>query len=645
MLREYNTSKFNINSSFLLLIIYLIIFVITSFSFFSPRDSIVIYLQKESLQSDNLQIFFPQKDGSYNEENSQRFKFFDNTNNSVKISLPLKSFEHIRVDPSDEVGDIVITKIELRQMFSKKFFTPEDLLTRAKPLQMIDKLEVNKEGLLIHSTGNDPFFELKIDRPSMIFEYIMFGIISIVLSIILFFVFFKKAYLKIPIKYNKYLLWITPLLISLGIVVLFYPGFMSYDTLHALRGARNGVTDSMWPPMVSYVWRAVDLISLNPSAMHFTQVFLLVGSIFYIIFYFTKKISIATLFLLIYLSIPVILGTIAVIWKDVLMASFFFASFLILLLMRKVENKWKFILLSLLVVFLIFLGVCSRHNAIAAAIPIIFYFTFIICSRKFYRPIHLWLGIIILGSILTGSIYFTKTLLDNYSLPIFNKINNSTDVFIRSERVLDVAGASVCVGSNLFSEMVPNLSVNEIHSLYDPRHINLSSGLLSKVGVDSRINEIWLNTALYHPICFFYNKFQLTKYMIGANIGEQFLITSAAIDNNEYGYSLSKSPLRDNVVAYIIKASALPFFRPWFIYLISIAALIYMIRSKLLTGAYLTILLSAFFYLASLVLMGNAADARLPFYTTTVLLMFIFVSVSEFIKRYKLKRAIRGGCK
>jgi len=255
------------------------------------------------------------------------------------------------------------------------------------------------------------------------------------------------------------------------------------------------------------------------------------------------------------------------------------------------------------------------------------------------------LGIIVLGSILTGSIYFTKTLLDNYSLPSFNKINNSTDVFIQSVRVLDVAGASVCVGSNLFAEMAPNLSLAEIRSLYNPKHINLSAGLLEKIGVDNRINRIWFNSAVHHPICFLNNKFQLTEYLIGANKGDQFLITSAAIDNNEYGYSLSKSPQRDNVVAYIIKASALPFFRPWFIYLISIAALIYMIRSKLLTGAYLTILLSAFFYLASLVLMGNAADARLPFYTTTVLLIFIFVSVSEFIKRYKLKRAIRGGCK
>ena len=144
-----------------------------------------------------------------------------------------------------------------------------------------------------------------------------------------------------------------PLLVSLGVAGLFYPGFMSYDTIHALRGARHGVTDSMWPPMVSYVWRAVDLLSFNPSAMHFSQVFLLLFSIFFVVLFFTKKISYATTFLFIYISIPVVLGTLAVIWKDVLMAAFFLAGFAVILVMRDLVSRWAFVLLSLLAACLI----------------------------------------------------------------------------------------------------------------------------------------------------------------------------------------------------------------------------------------------------------------------------------------------------
>jgi hypothetical protein len=330
-----------------------------------------------------------------------------------------------------------------------------------------------------------------------------------------------------------------------------------------------------------------------------------------------------------------VLGTVAVIWKDVLMAAFFMAGFAAIVSMRLVINKWGFGFLSLLAAFLIFLGVCSRHNAITGAVPLLFYLALVLCSRVLKTTLRLWLGVILLGSVLTGGIFYTKTLLDNYSLPTFDKLNNSTSDFVQSVRVLDVAGASVCVGRNLFAEMAPNLSIGEIRNEYDPKHINLSAALLNSVGVNSRINKLWFDVAIHHPICILYNKFELTKYMIGANKGGQFLITAPSVDTNEYGYSLPESSLRDAAVAYIVKASNLPFYKPWFLYLISIGAFIYMLRVRALTASYLTIFLSAGFYFAGLVAFGNAADARLLFYTTTALSMFTFIAVLEFKKRYK----------
>jgi len=595
-------------------------------------DSMVIYAQKD--KADFIQVFFP-IDGAYSEENSERSALLGNTQKGVKISLPLTSIDHVRIDPANEATEVVITKIELRRLFDTEIYMPRDLLAQAKPLQMIDRLEVTTAGLLIHSTGNDPAFELQLKKSSGFFQLGMLGIVSALLSFAVFLGIKKFAHLKLPKVSSKVYLVVIPLLISLGVAALFYPGFMSYDTLHALRGARNGVTDSMWPPMVSYVWRAVDLVSLNPSAMHFSQVFLLLGSIFFIVFFYTKKISYAAAFLLVYLSIPVVLGTVAVIWKDVLMAAFFMASFAVVVSMRLVINKWGFVFLSLLAAFLIFLGVCSRHNAITGAVPLFFYLALVMCSRVLKRPMHLWLGVFLLGSVLTGAVFVTKIQLDNYSLPGLVKIKSSNDEFIQSVRVLDVAGASLCVGSNLFAEMAPNLSLAEIGGLYDPKHINLSAGLLSRVGYDSRINKIWLNVAIHHPICFFNNKFQLTKYMVGANKGAQFLITAPSVDNNEYGYSLPESSLRDSAVRYIVHASQLTLFKPWFLYLISIGAFVYMLLVRALTAGNLTIFMSAFFYFAGLVLFGNAADARLPFYTTTALLMFTFISIFEFKKRHK----------
>ena len=232
-------------------------------------------------------------------------------------------------------------------------------------------------------------------------------------------------------------------------------------------------------------------------------------------------------------------------------------------------------------------------------------------------------------------VFLAKTQLDNYSLPNFTKMSNSNDTFIQCVRVLDVAGASLCVGKNLFADVAPNLSLAEIRSGYDPRHINLSKGLLDKVGVGSGINKVWLDVAVHHPICFFSYKFSLTKYMIGANDGTQFLITAPSVDKNEYGYLLPKSSIRDSTVNYIIHASELPFFKPWFLYIISFGSLVYLVWARALTAGHSTIFLSAIFYFGGLVILGNAADARLLFYTTTTLSMFTFISILEPPKRHQ----------
>lgn len=592
-------------------------------------DTMVIYAQKN--KPDFMQVFFS-IDGAYSEEHSERTALFVSPPDGVKITLPRAPVDFVRIDPANDVAEIVITKIELKHLFDTETLMPADLVAAVKPIQMIDKVEVTPSGLLIRTTGNDPAFEMQLNRPSQLSQFLKLAVISIFLSLAAFFGVGRLVGEHRHVARERAYLLGIPFLVSLGIAALFYPGFMSYDTLHALRSARNGVTDSMWPPMVSYVWRAVDLVSLNPSAMHFSQVFLLLLSIFFVIFFFTKRLSHATAFLLIYLSIPAVLGTVAVIWKDVLMAAFFVAGFAVIVSMRLVTNRGGVTSLAMLAVLLIFLGVCSRHNAITGAVPLLFYLMFVVCSRVFNKTSHIWISVILSGMMLTGAIFATKSQLDNYALPSFEKLSTSNEFFIRAVRVFDVAGASLCVEKNLFADMAPNLSLADIESKFDPRHINLSRGLLERVGTDSRVDKIWLSVAFHHPICFFSYKFQLAKYMVGANEGAQFLITHPLIDNNEYGYGLPESSLRNGAVAYITHASQLAFFKPWFLYLISIGAFVYMIRVRALTAGHLTIFLSAIFYFAGLVMFGNAADARLLFYTTSALSIFTFISI------YRIKK-------
>ena len=435
--------------------------------------------------------------------------------------------------------------------------------------------------------------------------------------------------------FNTFKLIISSLITASIIAFLFYPGFMSYDTLHAIRGARNGITDSIWPPMVSYIWRAVDLVSLNPSAMHFSQIFLLICSIFFIVFFFSKKVSYATIFILIYLSIPAVLGTVAVIWKDVLMAAFFIAAFAVTFLIKYIKNNKLIFMSFLLASVLIFLGVCSRHNAITAAIPLIFFLTHIFFSKFNFNSFKKIIFFTVSGIILILFNYTMKTQLDNYSFPNFVKLNAKFNDF-SGLKILDISGASICLDKNLFSKIDQNLTVADIKQMYDPRHINLSAKILGKFnGNKKEIDSIWRNLIKEHPVCFFHYKFNMMMYMVGANPGTQFLITHPSVDKNEFGYKLEGSSLREFFLRYIIGGSSFFFVKPWFIYLISIGSFIWLYRNKKLKPEYLALYISGLFYFGSFVLFGNAADARLLFYTTTTSSLIIFVTFIEIFLKVK----------
>lgn len=430
-------------------------------------------------------------------------------------------------------------------------------------------------------------------------------------------------------KIGLVILW--PMFVAAIVSFVYYPGFMSYDSIHAMESSRNGITDSIWPPMVSYVWWLVDRVSNNPSLMQFTQLSVLFTSISLLIYSFTKKFSASFLFFFIYLSVPVILGTVSVIWKDVLTAAFLLAGFAAVVLARNVKNKYVFYSVILLSLLLLFIGISTRHNSITAALPIIFIEAFLVVKRwtnlKFRQVVYSTVGAILI----TASLFSLKVQLDHYALPSFNKLSGTDDFFPPIQK-LDLAGASICAGENLFGNAAPGLSVEDISKIYDPRHVNLSVKLLETAQSGQSLTDAWVNTLTTKPYCFTHQKRQLAKYLLGLNPGEQFLITDPGISENEYGITLQPSSLRDELVQATITNSTLFLFRPWFIFLLATLAMALVIsirqfrkafsdRILLLAGLYV----AGVGYLAGLILFGNAADARLPFFSNTAFLIVAFI--------------------
>lgn len=192
-------------------------------------DSMVIYAQKD--KPDFVQVFFP-LDGAYSEENSVRSALFEKQTSGIRIPLPRTSIDHVRIDPANEAAVIVISKIELRHLLGTETYMPNDLLAHAKPMQMIDKFEVIPAGLLIHSTGNDPAFELQLNSASTLSEFIKLCIISVLVSLAMFVGVKRFAYLKIHAISNKVHLTAIRLV---GVACI--AGLIGYATTHI--GASN----------------------------------------------------------------------------------------------------------------------------------------------------------------------------------------------------------------------------------------------------------------------------------------------------------------------------------------------------------------------------------------------------------------------
>ena len=433
-----------------------------------------------------------------------------------------------------------------------------------------------------------------------------------------------------------------PILIAWIFTRVFYPGFMSYDTLYELTAARGEVTESIRPPMVSYVWRAVDFFSQDPSTMHFFQVALLLFSINGIILKLTSSIKISLGFFLVFFLVPVITGTLAVIWKDVLTTSFMLSAFALSLYIPDVRysrSKIKLVALSALFLALIFLGITTRHNSILGAIPFIVFAVY-----QFLRPVKgrmkklsLSIKVPVASLLVITALVGGKSFIDSYSIPQLRAIDG-TSTFFDSTPKQDLVGASVCANFNYLSEIAPSLTLEEVKMTYDPRHVNRYGSLLSEISSGEAAFEKWLSVLAEDPWCLLSWLADLFIWLFWLNLGEQFLLTAPSVDQNDFGYKLEPSYLRDTLVNNMVTLSYVHLVRPWFLGLVSIILLLYLVIRRRVTLPLLALFSSGALYALGLIALGNAADARLLFHTNVISILVTFIALHE-LRSWKKNRS------
>lgn len=579
----------------------------------------------DAAQTEFLQVYYPiNKNFEFTAEETERHAYDAGSIRSVAFLLPSPVPSLIRIDPFDQAGSMKLRDIEITGLFSKAVLLPGDVKSRLSAKQNIDRIDMLEGKLFIHASGVDPI--MTMDLTGLTFQYDILSYIAFVILIAAGGYCLFGARLSLALR-RRLAVLVMPLAITIFITWVFYPGYMTYDSFHALIGARDGVTDSAWPPMVSYVWSVVDHVNSHPSAMLFSQLLLLFVSTSVIVFHYTGRARSVALSLCATLLIPVLLGTIAAIWKDVLMASFFLCSFAMMLQVEKAQSRRRVIVYTSLALAALFLGTATRHNAVTAAVPFAFYLAWLtVRAFDFQRRI---VSTVIMGIISIACIFGMKIQLDRYALPGFEPIAGVSSIEPVVRR-MDVIGASICANENLLEGIAPGLTLADMKAGYDARHSNASLSVLEKIPPSVDIDKVLWSTLKKHPICFWNNKVQLATYFLGANHGDQFLVVSPQVDSNQFGYYLPASTTRTKFETYIMAASNLFFFRPWFIYILAIVSLIFIsYRQRCIDIGCLTLFVSGVFYAAGLFLFANAADARLFFYTSFVNLVIFMMIIQR----------------
>ena len=188
------------------------------------------------------------------------------------------------------------------------------------------------------------------------------------------------------------------------LVIVFYPGYMSPDSISHLEQA-TGVTHlTDWhPPVMTRLWGFLIRVTGHISSMLIFQLVLLVAAMFMmsiLVYRHTRNRAWALSTYMIVL-LPNIVNIAGVVWKDVQMA--FSLTLAVLLIWFIISSKKslgrtaKYGIVGLSLLLILYAGML-RHNALFAVLPILF-----VLPRLFTKRPPVWSGLasVIIGLVVT----------------------------------------------------------------------------------------------------------------------------------------------------------------------------------------------------------------------------------------------------
>ncbi len=422
-----------------------------------------------------------------------------------------------------------------------------------------------------------------------------------------------------------------------------FPGFMSYDSLHALREARAAVRGGPYPPFVSYVWRVLDGLWPGPTLMLAVQDFVLLTAVGSLCRLFGYGPAGSIVGMTAFVAVPAILGPMLVVWKDVAVSACFTAGCALIGGAQHAPTvaRRKVALATALVA--VFAGTAYRFNAAPAALPLMIWWVSVLRSDGIpsRRTWFAWTGA---GTVLTVALFAAATVVNGYELPGLRRLAPNTSV--QAFQVYDLLGMSAIEKRSVVPANVlpgdPELIGEHAARIYSDRHINLAldadrdgifQGAARRRAASDRCGlargcHLVSRSVPGAPLAAF------SPDWSGCSVAPCSTPTHPGVDANEFGIVHVPSPATRRLVDYVLESCGAVtcrtlVCRPWAWYLAgTVATLVCLLRGSQPTRrAALALFASGVAYLAPQFVIDPAGDLRYNHWAIVAMMLCCLAAV------------------
>lgn len=401
------------------------------------------------------------------------------------------------------------------------------------------------------------------------------------------------------IRPDTLLLLATAVFLICAVCIPVWPGFMSYDSIDALKRARHGIPDNIYPPLTAYVQYIFDLILPGGGLLFAYQVSLYLLSCAAVLICARVPLWLGIPALTFLTFTPATFGPLLVVWKDIMiMAVLMSCTFLYQMIDARCKTnssetsptslKRQYFLPIAFLSFLFFAS-AYRHNSLSAVLPFVLFGA----HRFFAGDIRK----VMLSSIAIVAIFVSAIFLFNsYRLPDLKPIKG---YLITQFQVADIIGVSTFSGKNLlpaqFTRKYAQYSVEDLRNAYCPDHINRSCrksavnqkpldfevltairdyGLWTDGSGDfldsNKITKAWWQAVTQNSQAYLHHRFVFALEFLGIGKRTPNFLYYTKIEPNEFGLEFKPNGLTKYTLNYLQYSSTWIIAFPWFYYAIGL---------------------------------------------------------------------------